>query len=190
MQDVYLYAIVYKSQDNYKHKTQKHMPLPSDVSGGVGGGDYFKPEKGQNKILIVGDAVTGYEYWTNEDKPIRSKTKFEETPDIKVRTVDGAEKPDTQKFFWAMPVYDFKDNSVKLWQVTQKTLRDSLASLQSNDDWGNPIGNYTINIDRQGENLTTKYTVVANPVKDKKALDAIMDAYKAEPMNVEGLMFS
>lgn len=166
------------------------MPLPSDVSGGIGGGDYFKPEKGQNKILIVGDAVTGYEYWKNDDKPVRSKDKFEETPDIKVRTVDGVEKPDTQKFFWAMPVYDFKDDAFKMWQVTQKTLRDSLASLQANDDWGNPIGTYTISIDRQGENLTTKYAVMANPVKKKEELDAIMERYAADPINIEGLLFS
>lgn len=169
------------------------MPLPDDTKGGVGGGDYFKPEKGQNKILIVGDAVTGYEYWTQDDKPVRSKEKFETTPNIKVRTVDGVEKADTQKFFWAMPVYDYKDDTFKLWQVTQKGLRDNLASLQANPDWGNPIGAYTISIDRQGENLTTKYTVVANPVKDEKAkaaIEEIMARYAENPMDAEKLMFS
>lgn len=164
------------------------MALPTDVSGGIGGGDFFKVEKGQNKILIVGEAVTGYEYWTNEDKPVRSITKFEATPDIKKRQVKNEktgqmeEKVDTQKFFWSMPVYDFKDQSFKLWQVTQKTLRDSLAALQNNVDWGNPIGNYTISIDRQGENLGTKYNVMANPVKDKKELEKIVADYAANPL--------
>lgn len=172
------------------------MSLPSDTSGGIGGGDYFKPEKGQNKILIVGDAITGYEYWTNEDKPIRSKEKFTDLPNVKIRQMKNdktgqmEEKPDTQKFFWAMPIYDFKDKTFKLWQVTQKSLRDSLASLQSNEDWGNPIGNYTISIDRQGEQLTTKYSVVANPVKDKKELDDIMKQYKENPLNAEQMLFA
>lgn len=171
------------------------MPLPNDTAGGVGGGDYFKPEKGQNKILIVGDAITGYEYWTNEDKPVRAKEKFEETPNIKIRQVKNdktgvvEDKPDTQKFFWAMPVYDYKDKTIKLWQVTQKSLRDSLASLQANEDWGNPIGNYTINIDRQGENLTTKYSVVPNPVKDKKELDEILKQYAANPLDIASMVF-
>jgi hypothetical protein len=170
------------------------MALPTDVSGGVGGGDYFKPEKGQNKILIVGEPVVGYEYWTQDDKPVRSREKFTETPNIKVREVekDGVKsmKEDTQKFFWALPVYDFKDEAYKLWQVTQKTLRDNLASLQNNADWGNPIGNYTISIDRQGENLTTKYTVMANPTKDKKALDKIVADYAVSPIDVDKAMFA
>ena len=171
------------------------MALPTDVTGGVGGGDYFKPALGQNKILIVGEVVTGYEYWTNADKPVRSKEKFAETPDAKVRQVKNQKtgetesKTDGQKFFWALPVYDFKDETYKLWQITQKGLRENLASLQENADWGNPVGNYTINIDRKGEGLLTEYTVMANPVKDKKALDAIMAKYSESPMDVEGMVF-
>lgn len=170
--------------------------LPTDTSGGVGGGDYFKPAQGQNKIMIVGDTITGYEYWTNEDKPVRSKEKFTELKDVKIRQVknqktgETEEKADTQKFFWAMPVYDFKDESFKLWQVTQKKIKESLLSLQQNDDWGNPVGNYTISIDRKGEGLTTEYSIMANPTKDKKVLDEIMAQYKANPMDVEGLMFA
>lgn len=171
------------------------MSLPTDTSGGIGGGDYFKPEKGQNKILIVGDAIVGYEYWTQDDKPVRSKQKFEDTPNIKVRTVenkDGVkeEKPDTQRFFWAMPVYDYKDETFKIWQVTQKTLRDSLASLQNNSDWGNPVGMYTISIDRQGDNLSTKYSVIANPTKKQEELDAIMETYNQNPIDVTAALFS
>jgi hypothetical protein len=172
------------------------MALPTDTNGGLGGGDYFKPAIGQNKIMIVGDAVIGYEYWTAEDKPVRSKTKFNEPLDNpKVRQVKNQKtgemenKTDGQKFFWAMPVYDFKDETFKLWQVTQKGLRDNLASLQTNADWGNPVGNYTINIDRKGEGLLTEYTVMANPVKDKKVLDAIMAKYAQSPMNVDEMMF-
>jgi hypothetical protein len=173
------------------------MALPTDTNGGLGGGDYFKPVIGQNKILIVGDAITGYEYWTAEDKPVRSKTKFNEPLDNpKVRQVKNQktgemeDKTDGQKFFWAMPVYDFKDETFKLWQVTQKGLRDNLASLQENADWGNPVGNYTINIDRKGEGLLTEYTVMANPVKDKKALDAIIAKYATNTIDVDKALFS
>lgn len=172
------------------------MPLPTDTSGGVGGGNYFKPAMGQNKILIVGDAVTGYEYWTNQDKVVRSTTKFEETPDIKIRQVKNQKtgemenKEDTQKFFWAMPVYDFKDETFKLWQVGQKAIKENLASLQANADWGNPVGNYTISIDRKGEGLLTEYTVMANPVKDKKPLEEIMKKYAQNPIDVAKSLFN
>lgn len=172
------------------------MALPTDTNGGVGGGNYFKPAIGQNKILIVGDAVTGYEYWTNQDKCVRSATKFADTPDIKIRQVKNVKtgemesKEDTQKFFWAMPVYDYKDEVIKLWQVSQKSLKENLASLQANSDWGNPVGQYTISIDRKGEGLLTEYTVMANPVKDKKPLDAIMAKYGENLMDVKGMMFN
>lgn len=171
------------------------MGLPTDTNGGVGGGDYFKLALGQNKILIVGDAVTGYEYWTKEDKPIRSKVKFAELKDVKVRQVknqktgETEEKADTQKFFWALPVYDFKDETFKLWQISQKSIKENLASLQANTDWGNPVGNYTISIDRKGEGLLTEYTVMANPVKDKKPLEEIMKQYAVNPIDVDGLLF-
>jgi hypothetical protein len=189
------------------------MALPTDVSGGIGGGNYFKPAMGQNKILIVGDAVTGYEYWTNQDKCVRSTEKFAETPDIKIRQVKNKktgemeDKEDTQKFWWAMPVYDLKQaeeivkadpkkagevfaECIKLWQVSQKAIKENLASLQANPDWGNPVGNYTISIDRKGEGLLTEYTVMANPTKDKRALEAIMAKYAESPMDVKGMMFN
>ena len=172
------------------------MALPQDTNGGLGGGDYFKPVQGQNKILIVGDAVVGYEYWTNADKCHRSREKFTETPDIKVRTVKNQktgvmeEKTDTQKFFWAMPVYDFKDETYKLWQVNQKKLRDGLASLQSNEEWGNPIGTYSISIERKGEGLLTEYVMMANPVKDKKVIDKTMAAYELSPIDIANALFN
>lgn len=172
------------------------MALPTDTSGGIGGGDYFKPKQGQNKILIVGDAVTGYEYWTTADKPVRSKEKFDETPDVKIRQVKNAttgqmeDKPDTQRFFWALPVYDFEDKAYKIWQVTQKSIRESLSSLQENADWGNPVGTYTINITRKGENLTTEYTVMANPTKDAKELKDITAKYNENPLDVNQALFS
>lgn len=170
--------------------------LPTDTQGGVGGGDYFKLAQGQNKIMIVGDTVIGYEYWTQDDKPVRSKEKFTDMSNVKIRQVKNQktgemeEKPDTQKFFWAMPVYDFKDESFKIWQITQKSIKESLLSLQQNDDWGNPIGKYTISIDRKGEGLTTEYSIMANPVKDQKKLDDIMKAYKEQPLDVESAIFS
>jgi hypothetical protein len=171
------------------------MGIPTDVSGGIGGGDYFKLALGQNKILIVGEVVTGYEYWTNADKPVRSKTKFADTPDAKVRQVKNQKtgemesKTDSQKFFWAMPVYDFKDAAYKMWQISQKSIKENLASLQANADWGNPVGQYTISIDKKGEGLLTEYTIMANPVKDKKEIEKIMASY-TDTIDIEGMLFN
>ena len=39
------------------------MSLPQDVKGEAAGSAYFSIEPGQNEFLIVGPAVTGYQYW-------------------------------------------------------------------------------------------------------------------------------
>ena len=154
------------------------MALPTDTRGKAGGGSYFKPEQGQNKVLIVGNAIAGYEYWTNESKVHRSPEKFTDTPDIRTRTVDGEEIADKQKFFWAVPVFNLKTEAVEVWQISQKGIRDSLAALQADEDWGDPTNKYTITVSKSGEGLETKYSVTPNPVK--KETEEVIKQAKAE----------
>lgn len=167
------------------------MPLPSDTKGQVGGGDFFSPQKGQNKILIVGDAIQGYEYWTTENKPVRSKEPFEETPNIRTTTKDdGSVVPDKQKFFWAMPVYDYADKKIKVYQISQKQIRDALNSFAQNDDWGDPTRNYSVSITKEGEGFKTAYSVTPNPAKegDKEIAEAVK-LYDENPVDVEAAIF-
>lgn len=170
-----------------------YMSLPTDTRGEAGGGgDYFSPQKGQNKVLIVGPAVTGYEYWTTEGKPKRSKEVFADTPDIRMRkNDDGTESPERQKFFWALPVYDYADKKLKVWQINQKNIREALLSLNQNDDWGDPTGKYSISISKSGENLQTSYSVTPNPVKaGDKEIEEAVKMYEENPVDVESALFS
>lgn len=173
------------------------MSLPQDTKGAAAGGaNYFKAEKGQNKILIVGDAVTGYEYWTADNKVFRSPEVFEETPGIRTRKVKdkgGNEKEvdEKQKFFWALPVYDYADKTIKIYEITQKKVRDALAGLQANEDWGNPVGKYSVTITREGDGLTTSYTVTPNPAKEgDKTIAEAMALYEKEPVDIAAAMFT
>ena len=170
------------------------MSLPQTTTGGIGGGNYFKPAIGANKIAILGDVIEGYEYWTSENKPVRSKEKFTETPDIKIRSVknektgEQEEKADSQKYFWAVPVYSFATKSVEVFQITQKGIRDGLAALEANEDWGDPTGSYTVTINREGEGLLTKYTLTPNPKKAGE-LTQILKDYKDNPIDLDGMFF-
>lgn len=170
--------------------------LPTDTRGKAAGGAYFKPEAGQNKILIVGPAVQGYQYWTNGGTVVRQEDVFEETPDIRVRKVkdektgEETDQAEKQQFFWAMPIYNFKSGMIEVWQVTQKGIRDELAGLQANEDWGNPTGNYSITVKKDGEGLKTKYTVTPNPAeKDKDVIKKAMDMYALAPTDLEDMFF-
>ena len=169
------------------------MSLPTDTRGAAGGGgDYFKPQKGQNKILIVGPVVTGYEYWTTDGKPVRSKEVFEEMPNVRMRKKeDGTEEPEKQKFFWALPVYDYADGKLKVYQINQVNIREALEGFQKNQDWGDPTGKYSVTITKEGEGLKTAYSVTPNPAKEgDKTIAAALEAYKADPVDVEGAIFN
>lgn len=172
------------------------MPLPTDTRGKAGGSSFTKLEQGQNKILIVGDAVQGYQYWTMNGVK-RSPEVFEETPGIRMKKVkdketgEESEVPEKQQYFWAVPVYNFKTESFEIYQITQKGVRDDLAALQSNDEWGDPTGKFTVTINKSGEGFETKYTVTPNPVNEKtgKEIEKIVTAYKDEEIDVAKTMF-
>lgn len=177
------------------------MALPTDTRGGLGGGDFFKPESGNTKILILADAIEGYEYWTNDDKVVRSREKFDELENPKIRKVKRTDKKtgieqeveeaDRQKYFWGVPVYNFSTESVQIFQIGQKGIRDELVAIQQNDDWGDPVKKYTLTINKTGEGLGTKYKVTPNPDKaeTKKEIEKIVASYEADPLDLENIFF-
>ena len=126
---------------------------PSDVSS------FMKLEDGDNTFRILSKPVVGYEYWTTESKPVRSREKFEETPNIKL-TKEG--KPTTVKHFWSFLVYNYKVNAIQSLELTQASVMKAMKALIENPKWGNPAG-YDITINRTGKELLTKYAVVPNP---------------------------
>lgn len=188
-----------KTQRTTLTKNTKTMSLPTDTRGEAAGSNYFAIEPGQNEILIVGPAITGYQYWRDKGGPVRQPEVFDEPlpDDARMRDVKdkngnvvGREK-EKQQFYWAMPVYNFKTKNFELAQFTQKGIRDGLLSKQNNPNWGDPVGKYTITIDKSGTSFQTKYTVEANPADDAKKAEiaAIMEKYNANPIDVAGDLF-
>jgi len=127
--------------------------VPVDASS------YMKLEDGKNKFRILSKPVTGFEYWTEDNKPVRQKENWEVLPeDAKKR--DG--KTDGAKHFWSFLVYNYKPEQVQSYEITQKTIMKSISDLVTDDAWGNPMG-YDITITKTGEKLTTKYAVTPAP---------------------------
>jgi len=175
------------------------MSLPTDTKGQAARSNYLTIDQGQTEILIVGPAVTGYQYWRENAGPVRQAEVFDEPlpddarmKDIKDKSgnIVGREK-EKQQFYWAMPVYNFKTKMFELAQFTQKGVREDLLKLQNNPSWGDPTGKYTVTIDKSGTGFQTKYSVMGNPADEaKKAeLAAIMQKYAANPINVAAELF-
>ncbi len=116
------------------------------------GNKYFKFIQGDNTFRVLSPAITGWEDWTPDKKPVRTKDK----PQFPI--VEGK----YPKHFWAFAVFDYKDTSIKLMQITQAGIQDELYNLVTNKDWGDPK-NYDVTIKRTGEGMDTKYSVIPSP---------------------------
>ena len=168
--------------------------LPSDYSVPASGGNYLtlsKLPEGDKNIRILSSAVIGYEYWTTENKPVRSITPFTATPGAKL---NDKGKVDI-KHFWAFVVLDVdefdakkKDDKtesfIKVLEVTQKSIQNAIMSFVNNSKWGNPTG-YDLTINKTGQQILTRYTVVPSPHSDVDK--EVEKAYKEMNIKLENL---
>lgn len=124
-------------------------------------GNYTKLQDGQNKLMILGSAVLGYEYWTLDNKPVRLNEMPMVMPsDIRVEE-DG--KKSAVKHFWAFPVFNYKTKKVEILEITQKGIMGALQNLARSEEWGDPVLSYSLTITRSGSGFDTEYNVVPNP---------------------------
>jgi len=125
------------------------------------GGHYFKPEDGENRIRIVGSAVVGWIGWDKSgDKPQPIRVGMNEGDRERIAHLNSAD--DRISHFWAFPVVDRLDGEIKIWEVTQATVRDAIQGLVNDTDWGHP-GEYDIVVSKTGAKKDTSYTVIPKP---------------------------
>ena len=142
---------------------------------------FMKFIAGKNKFRILSPLTTGYEYWTTDNKPVRSKLEFLETPNIKVDPKTGKS---SINHFWAVVVYNYATESIQLLEITQKGIQKYVISLVNDPDWGKPQG-YDLVVTKEGDGLATKYTVAANPHKDMPA--DVLEEYAKSGITAESL---
>ena len=150
--------------------------LPQDYKEPVQNSKYLKFTDGENRIRILGSAIIGWEDWTADNKPVRYKFTQEPpqalTPDRKV------------KHFWAFPVWDYKDNSVKILEITQTSIRKALQAMISDKEYGDPRG-YDIKINKVGKDLDTEYNVM--PMPPKPVSEQVKQAFYALKIDMNKL---
>ena len=144
--------------------------------------NYLKFKDGENTIRVLSSAIIGYEYWTENNKPVRSREPFQGIPEDIRREKDGT--PTRIKHFWAFVVWNYEAEKVQIAEITQSTIRKDIKALVDNKKWGDPKG-YDITITRTGEGLDTDYAVMPNP---HSSLDPVIKAaYEQREINLEAL---
>lgn len=137
--------------------------FPEDYALPSSGGEFMKLEKGENLFRVLDKPTMGWEYWTEENKPIRSREPFTEQETNAKKDKDGnVVKP---KHIWIMPVWDYKTKVIKTLTVTQKKVQEAILNLAKDVDWGSPT-KYDIKVTRDGDGLETKYALSPKPQKD------------------------
>lgn len=121
--------------------------------------NYMKFVEGKNKFRVLSSAIVGYEYWTKDNKPMRSAEPFEGVPEDIKTDKDGKYNIN---HFWAFIVWNYEAKRVQILELTQKGLMNYIQSLVNDEVWGNPKG-YDLVVTRKGSGMDTEYTAVANP---------------------------
>lgn len=150
--------------------------LPEDYEAPTTAGNYMKLLPGENKIRILSAPILGWEDWTLEKKPIRFR--YKEKPS---KSIDPARPV---KHFWAMIVWNYKEERIQILQITQASIRNALQALYENEDWGAPYF-YDIKITKKGEKVETEYNVAPSP--HKPVTEEIKSAFHSKPINLEAL---
>lgn len=169
----------------------KFTLLSPDYVAPAGGDIYMKMAKAGSpiKFVIAGQIVTGYSYWTNAKTKVRSREYPKTTPDIQVEE-DG--KVTRVSHFWCLPVYDTETETVRILEITQRTLQDQLNSIFSGGDYdlsdlSSPMA---IKISATGDKMLTKYTLMPVPANFTKMIDILKASDLFEDGAVDKLIFS
>jgi hypothetical protein len=135
--------------------------LPSDYK--PPSGKYMKFKEGDNRFRILSQApLLGYEGWSKPttEKPNGSPIRKPKGASWNVNDLKGGKPP---RHFWAVAVWDYASESVRVLQITQGGIQTSLTALSKNRKWGHP-SRYDIVVTRTGTTLNdTEYAVTPEP---------------------------
>ena len=97
--------------------------LPDNYEKPKTGGNYFKFKNGDNRFRILSNAVIGYIYWNNENKPVRTKERPELHQMINPKLNPKTGQVEQPRHFWSFVIFDYSDTTIKIMEITQKNIQ-------------------------------------------------------------------
>ena len=143
--------------------------------------NYMKFKEGDNTFRALSSAITGWEYWNTDNKPVRRNENWNTVPDDIKTEKDGSVRIN---HFWAFIVWNYEAQKVQILELTQKGIMKYIQSLTKNPKWGSPK-NYDITVNRTGSGFDTEYTCTANPPSEID--EKILKQYESMTVNLEAL---
>lgn len=143
-----------------------------DYTGPKASNKFMKLERGDNIFRMLDKTTIAFEFWKEDNKPVRSLTPFKALPEDAKRDKDGATVQ--PKEIWLVPVWNYEEEALQILQVGQKTVQKSIYELTKDSDWSNPM-DYDLKVVRTGDGFETKYAVT--PKKPAPLTAAIAKEY-------------
>ncbi|MDE2031399.1 MAG: hypothetical protein KGI58_04040 [Patescibacteria group bacterium] len=140
----------------------------------------MKFQDGENRFRILSSPIIGWEWWEEKEDGTRKPIRVTMDTKIPVDSVD----PATVRHFWAMSVWNYKEEKIQILEITQKSIQKSIKALAKDEDWGSPL-NYDLVVTKSGEKLETEYQVQPKPAKKLDA--AILQLFKDMAVNLNAL---
>ena len=148
--------------------------LPQNYETPQGGSSYMRFQQGENKFRILSKPVIGWLDWKDK-KPYRFGFKNKPEKPLSDQPI---------RHFWAMIVFDYADQGVKILEITQATIQKAIETLAKDEDWGSPH-EYDLKVIKKGQEKNTEYSV--NPSPKKPISEEINKAATDKPINLESL---
>lgn len=124
------------------------------------GGRFTKFEDGTSTDLrIIDSIVTGWQYFNFDNKPVRSRHKWDKTPNDIGESKYGAQPP---KHIWVLTVFNHNTQQVEICTLSQVSIQRALLALELNPKWGSLL-EYDITITKTKVSDKTEYAVTPNP---------------------------
>lgn len=136
-----------------------------------GSGAYFRTKDMQTGVqyrlrILSPEPLAGWCGWTAKEggKPVRHEVN---------EFAPGEVVPETIKYFRAFAVYDYADNRIKVFEVTQGTITGPIRSFVKDPDYGGPkmdATRFDIKVSKTGSGMETEYQVLPSPPKDMDSI--------------------
>ena len=160
--------------------------------GGSGTGGYMTASKlgdGESyRVAILSEAPLEYfTVWGESDEGQKKPFRFVAEPspsDIEAELGEFKQRMNYEgtdlerpKFGLSFFVFDYADEKVKVFEITQKTLIKELDKLSMDEDYAD-IHAYDLKVSRTGLKMSTEYSILPSPRK-KGSDDVIKAAWSA-----------
>ncbi len=166
--------------------TQTNDFLDANYEIPRGPSNYTKLEEGDTKVRILSKPLLGWQYFNNDNKPVRIEGATQPSIDKSLIKIDKYSKQQV-KHFWAMVVWNYKVKEIQVLEVSQSSIQGRIKELSKSTDWGSPFA-YDITINKSGTGVDTEYSVT--PIPPKPLSDEAKSAFKSKPCNLRALLVS